>query len=80
MPEPSTSLKSAVIYQAILDELSPLKPQPIEMAMIKTITFATCDFIRHLIPAAIIIANIIKPAPPNTGNGIDKNKCTEYRE
>ena len=41
------------------------------MAMIKPLRLLRATLSNIWIPAAIIIANIIKPAPPNTGNGIE---------
>ena len=39
--------------------------------MIKPLRLLRATLSNIWIPAAIIIANIIKPAPPNTGNGIE---------
>ena len=71
MPEPSTSLKKCGNLSSNSGRVVTAKPQPIEMAMIKPLRLLRATLSNIWIPAAIIIANIIKPAPPNTGNGID---------
>ncbi len=70
IPEPKTSLTKAGSLDSSSGRTVTARPQPIATAMMMPLRLvcSTCD--SSCTPAEMIIANIIRPAPPSTGDGI----------
>jgi hypothetical protein len=70
MPEPKISLTNDGSLAGSSGRTLTARPKPIDTAMMRPMRLSCSTLPSICTPAARIIANIMRPAPPSTGRGI----------